>query len=88
MCHLALSNCHICNNHTPKRPVIENKSCNICMTNLNMGYVGACTCKYTLFLTRSDTSSLSQICLERRNRYLVAIGIQIANFLKDKTVQK
>ena len=28
MCGLALSNCHMCDNRTPKTLVIENKACN------------------------------------------------------------
>ena len=30
MCELSLSNCHVCDNHVNKRPVIKNKACDIC----------------------------------------------------------
>ena len=37
----ALSNCHECDNRTPKRPVIENKTCNNRTPKLNMACVDA-----------------------------------------------
>ena len=44
MCNLAPSNCHISNNHMPKRSVTENKMCNYHTTKLNMESVGVCVC--------------------------------------------
>ena len=58
MCDLALSNCRTCDDHTPKKPVIENKACNNRTAKLSTACVGTCACYLTPFMARPDLAKL------------------------------
>lgn len=51
---LALSKCHACDYHMPKRSVIVNKVCDNCTPKLNITCVNTCACHRRPFLARLD----------------------------------
>ena len=57
MCDVAVSNCHACDNGTPKKSIIENQTCDYRRPKLTMACVGACACLCVLFLVRLEASS-------------------------------
>ena len=58
MCNLALSNCHVSDNHATRRSVIENKECDIRRAKLNIVRSGTCQSDRPPFMARPAMVSL------------------------------
>ena len=54
MCHLNLSNCHMCNNCMSKKLVVKNKMCFFCTCKLNLACVGVLACDCMPFMVRPE----------------------------------
>ena len=70
MCNLALSNCHVCDNHATIRSVIENKVCNIRTAKLNIVRSGTCESDRPPFMTRPAMASLMRTLNKLRSQQI------------------